>query len=139
MVRKEIVSQKVGASSTRFGVLDELAYALDGDSLVLGNWINLAQKLRIPIKIPDSVRERFSSIRKSSINLFEYLSVTYPKMALKSVKETLEVMKRDDVLEIIQDQYLQGELDSLKTYKIFNLSQERMSIIDLLLLIIINP
>ena len=40
-------------------------------------------------------------------------------MAIKSVKEALEVMKRDDVLEIIQDQYLQGERDSLKTCKIF--------------------
>lgn len=119
MVSKEIVSRKVDASSTRFGVLDELAHALDGDSLVLGNWINLALKLGIPVKFPDSVRERSSSIRKSSINLFEYLSITYPKMAIKSVKEALEVMKRDDVLEIIQDQYLQGELDSLKTYKIF--------------------
>lgn len=119
MVRKEIVSQKVDASSTRLGVLDEFAYALDEDSLVLGHWTNLALKLGIPIKFPDSVRERSSSIRKSSINLFEYFSATYPKMAIKSVKEVLEVMKRDDGLEIIQDQYLQGELDSLKTCKIF--------------------
>lgn len=50
--------------------------------------------------------------RKSTINLFEYLSVTYPKMAVKSLKYALKVMKRGDVLEVIQDQKLEGEVDS---------------------------
>ena len=50
--------------------------------------------------------------RKSTINLFEYLSVTYPQMAVKSLKKALKARKRSDVLEIIQDQKLEGEVDS---------------------------
>ena len=115
MVDREITSRRIDASSTRFGTLDELACALDGENNPLDatGWIILGMKLGVPMKrfyrmfhyspFPD---------RKSTINLFEYLSVTYPQMAVKSLKNALEVMKRRDVLEIIQDQKLEGEVDN---------------------------
>lgn len=115
MVDREITSRRIDASSTRFGTLDELACALDGENNPLDgtDWIILGMKLGVPMKrfyrmfhyspFPD---------RKSTINLFEYLSVTYPQMAVKSLKNALEVMKRRDVLKIIQDQKLEGEVDN---------------------------
>lgn len=54
--------------------------------------------------------------RKSTNSLFAYLSVTYPQMAVKSLKKALEEMERSDVLEIIQDQKLEGEVDSETPY-----------------------
>ena len=54
--------------------------------------------------------------RKSTNSLFAYLSVTYPEMAVKSLKKALEEMERSDVLEIIQDQKLEGEVDSETPY-----------------------
>lgn len=117
MVDREITSRRIDASSTRFGTLDELACALDSENsdnpLYGADWINLGIELGVSMRrfyrmahyspFPD---------RKSTINLFEYLSVTYPQMAVKSLKKALEVMERSDVLEIIQDQKLEGEVDS---------------------------
>lgn len=115
MVDREITSRRIDASSTRFGTLDELACALDGENNPLhgAGWITLGIQLGVSMKrfyrmakyspFPD---------RKSTINVFELLSVKYPQMAVKSLKEALEVMKRSDVLEIIQDQNLEGEVDS---------------------------
>ena len=115
MVDREITSRRIDASSTRFGTLDELACALDRENNPLdeADWINLGMELGVPMKrfyrmahyspFPD---------RKSTINLFEYLSVTYPQLAVKSLKRALQLMDRSDVLEIIQDQKLEGEVDS---------------------------
>ena len=121
MVDREITSRRIDASSTRFGTLDELAYVLDSDGEVDGfipemgkaEWCNLAVKLGLSLKfLYLMARDSPFPDRKSTINLFEYLSVTYPQMAVKSLKKALEVMKRSDVLEIIQDQKLEGEVDS---------------------------
>lgn len=115
MVDREITSRRIDASSTRFGTLDELACALDSGNGA--GWSYLGRKLGISFK-------RFYGMahyspfpdRKSTINLFEYLSVAYPQMAVKSLKKALEEMKRSDVLEIIQDQNLDGEVDSETPY-----------------------
>ena len=117
MVDREITSRRIDASSTRFGTLDELACALDGENNPGhgAGWVNLGKKLLELLSL-----KRFYAMahyspfpdRKSTINLFEYLSVTYPQMAVKSLRKALEVIKRSDVLEIIQDQKLEGEVDS---------------------------
>lgn len=126
MVDREITSRGIDASSTRFGTLDELAYVLDSDGeldgcatleMGIAGWSNLGVKLGVPMKRFYRMGHYSPFVdRKSTINLFEYLSVTYPQMAVKSLKKALEVMKRSDVLEIIQDQKLEGEVDSETPY-----------------------
>lgn len=117
MVDREITSRRIDVSSTGFGTLDELACTLDGENsnnpLLETGWINLGIELGVSMKRFYGMAQ-YSPFpdRKSTINLFEYLSVTYPQMAVKSLKKALEVMKRSDVLEIIQDQKLEGEVDS---------------------------
>ena len=111
MVDREITSRRMDASSTRFGTLDELACALDRENGA--GWTNLGRALGCPIKRFYAMTRHSPFVdRKSTINLFEYLSVTYPQMAVKSLKKALEVMKRSDVLKVIQDQKLEGEVDS---------------------------
>ena len=111
MVDREITSRRIDASSTRFGTLDELACTLD--SVNRAGWSNLGRKLGIPMKRFYALTHYSPFVdRKTTNNLFEYLSVTYPQMAVKSLKKALEVMKRSDVLKIIQDQKLEGEVDS---------------------------
>ena len=140
MVHREITSRRIDASSTRFGTLDELAYVLDSDSeldtdseLYSGSdgeldlyerlgvgivgWSTLGVKLGVSSgNLHLMARDSPFPDRKSTINLFEYLSVTYPQMTVKSLKKALEEMKRSDVLEIIQDQNLEGEVDSETPY-----------------------
>lgn len=121
MVDREITSRRIDASSTRFGTLDELACALDRENYPLGgaSWSSLATVLGVSMKRFYGMANYSPFVdRKSTINLFEYLSVTYPQMAVKSLKKALEVMKRSDVLEIIQDQKLEGEVDSETPYMI---------------------
>ena len=126
MVDREITSRKIDASSTRFGTLDELACALDSDSELdvferlrtgTAGWSALGVKLDVSLKRLYAMAH-YSPFpdRKSTNSLFAYLSVTYPQMAVKSLKKALEEMERSDVLEIIQDQKLEGEVDSETPY-----------------------
>lgn len=122
MVDREITSRRIDASSTRFGTLDELACALDSYSELdvferLGTrtagWRDLGVRLGLSLKRLYAMAH-YSPFpdRKSTNSLFAYLSVTYPQMAVKSLKKALEEMERSDVLEIIQDQKLEGEVDN---------------------------
>lgn len=43
-------------------------------------------------------------------NMFEYLAATRPQMTLKTVKDALALMYRNDVLRILYDQNLEGKL-----------------------------
>ena len=125
-VDREITSRRIDASSTRFGTLDELACALDSDSELdvferlrtgTAGWSDLGVKLDVSLKRLYAMTH-YSPFpdRKSTNSLFAYLSVTYPQMAVKSLKKALEEMERSDVLEIIQDQKLEGEVDSETPY-----------------------
>lgn len=102
VVSREITSRNIDTSSTRFGCLDQLALELDGESLVLGNWKSLAQKLRVPFTSLEMLREEVYYNREATFELFRYL-YEHPSMTVKTLKEALVKMKRDDVLQIFQE------------------------------------
>ena len=104
MVSKEITSRNIDTSSTRFGFLDQLALKLDGESLVLGNWQSLAQKLGVTFTSLKMLQGKSYSNRRATFDLLEHLSV-YQSMTLKTLKEALAKMKRDDVLNMLQEFY----------------------------------
>ena len=122
------------------GLLDEIAFALDSQSLIsVANWSNLSRKLHVPFKVLWQFHHQSSRLWRPDVityKLFEYLSDTFPQMTLKPLKEALEVMKRLDVLKILQDQNLRGKLngqrltgtffiyfkyESLRHYKVFQI------------------
>ena len=114
VVSTEITSRNIDTSSTRFGCLDQLALELDGESLVLGNWKSLAQKLGVLFTSLKMFQEKSYSNRGATIELFEYLH-SHPSMTIKTLKEALAKMKRDDVLKILQEylynRYPSGKFD----------------------------
>ena len=101
MVSREITSRNIDTSSTRFGCLDQLALELDGESQVLGNWKRLAQKLGVPFTSLEMFQEKNYSNRAATFELFLYLC-RHSSMTVKTLKEALTKMKRDDVLKILQ-------------------------------------
>lgn len=108
MVSREITSRNIDTSSTRFGCLDQLALELDGESLVLGNWKSLAQKLGVPFTSLKMLQEKSYSNREATFKLFRYL-YNHTSMTVKTLKEALAKMKRDDVLKILQEStYYEG-------------------------------
>lgn len=104
MVSKEITSRNIDTSSTRFGFLDQLALELDGESLVLGNWQSLAQKLGVTFTSLKMLQGKSSSNRRATSELFRHLSI-YQSITVKTLKEALAKMKRDDVLKMLQEPY----------------------------------
>ena len=104
VVSREITSRNIDTSSTRFGCLDQLALELDGESLVLGNWKSLAQKLGVPFTTLKMLQEKSYSNRGATVELFRYL-YKQTSMTVKTLKEALAKMKRDDVLKILQESY----------------------------------
>lgn len=101
VVSREITSRDLDTSSTRFGFLDQLALELDGESLVLGNWKSLAQKLGVPFTSFKMLQEKSYSNREATFELLRYL-YKQTRMTVKPLKEALAKMKRDDVLKILQ-------------------------------------
>lgn len=90
----------------RDGLLDDLALALDVQSKCLANWRKLAQKLGVEQQVLKQLERR--STESPANKLFEYLRATSPQMKLKTLKESLGMMKRNDVLRILQERNLDG-------------------------------
>ena len=88
------------------GLLDDIALALDGTSLVLANWYNLAIKFSVPRK--DCWKFERLSTQNPTNELFQYLESTCPQMTLKELKETLSSMRRIDLLDFLNSQSLEG-------------------------------
>ena len=108
LVKDAISSRNIELPSHRAGLLDEIALALDARSLVLANWSRLALQLGVPRKELKEFERR--SMQSPTNNMFEYLAATRPQMTLKTVKDALALMYRNDVLRILYDQNLEGKL-----------------------------
>lgn len=92
------------------GLLDEIALALDGTSLVLANWYRLALKFCVPRK--DCWKFESLSTQNPTNELFQHLEATRPQMTLKELKETLLSMKRNDLLDFFNNQSQKGNVYS---------------------------
>ena len=108
VVSREITSRNLDASSARFGCLDQLALELDGESLVLGNWHSLAQKLGVTFTSLKMLQEKSYSNRKATRRLFSYLYFD-PLMTVEILVKALAKMKRDDVVQFFQESYYLDE------------------------------
>lgn len=93
--------------SPRSGLLDEIALDLDHASLASGNWCNLAIKLGVPRK--DCWKFEIRSTQSPTNRLFQYLGATRPQMTLGELKEALHLMRRNDLLEFLKNQRLEGD------------------------------
>lgn len=105
LVKDVITSTNVVAP--RDGLLNDLALALDVQSKCLANWRKLAQKLGVEQQVLKQLERR--STESPANKLFEYLRATSPQMKLKTLKEALGMMKRNDVLRILQERNLDEE------------------------------
>ena len=95
----------IEASSRQAGLLDEIALALDSTSQVLANWHHLAMKLGVPRKTCLELGRR--STQNPTGQLFQYFAASRPQMTLKSLKDALCFIERNDLVKILQD--LSGE------------------------------
>ena len=107
-IQEVITSQRIQAPSPQASLLDEIALALDGTSQVLSNWYTLAMKLGVPRKTCWKFERR--STENPTNRLFQYLAATCPQMTLTSLKEALGSIERKDLINILQEQNLEGNL-----------------------------
>ena len=121
-VREVITPRNIqGQASPQGEILDEIALALDGTSLVLGNWFNLAMKLSVPRNACWKLGAR--STESPTNRLFQYLETTRPHMTLTKLKDALDLMTRYDLLEVIEKENLEGtfnEFDLFTDYCYFH-------------------
>ena len=110
-VQEVITSGNIQAPSPRARLLDEIALALDGTSLVLANWYNLAIELGVPRKACWEFQRR--SMENPTNQLFQHLEATRPKMTIKILREALRSLERKDLLKILQN--LAGKFDAQKS------------------------
>lgn len=96
------------APSPTVSLLDEIALALDGTSLVLSNWYTLAIKLGVPRKTCWEFERR--STENPTGRLFQYLAITCPQTTLLSLREALDSMKRNDLIKFLHDEKLGDEM-----------------------------
>lgn len=89
-------------------ILDQIALALDGTSLVLGNWYNLAIKFGVSRK--ECWKIGAASTESPTNLLFQYLEATRPQMKLKKVVDALCLMTRQDLLDFIAKQNFEDEV-----------------------------
>ena len=68
---------------------------------MLGNWASLALKLGVPFTSLTMLQEKSYSNRQATIELLRFL-YSHRLMTVKTLKEALAKMKRDDVLKIFQ-------------------------------------
>ena len=107
-VQDVITSRSVQAPSPRAGLLDEISLALDGTSMVLANWLTLAIKLRVPRKTCWEFERR--STESPTSRIFQYLAATCPEMTLTRLKEALVLVERKDLMKILEEESLGGNL-----------------------------
>ena len=106
-----ITSPSDEAPSPTVGLLDEIALALDGTSLVLSNWYTLALKLGVPRKICWKFERR--STENPTGRLFQHLATTCPQKTLLSLREALDSVKRKDLVKFLHDEELKGKVSTL--------------------------
>ena len=109
VVKEVITSRDIRVPSPRAGLLDEMALALDSQSLVLADWKFLGAKLGVPRKILKQFER--SSVQSPTNRLFEYLAVTRPQITLKTLMEVLLLMNRNDLIQFIGDENLGGKFN----------------------------
>ena len=90
-------------------LLDEIALALDATSPVLANWYQLAIKLGVPRKNCWKFERR--STQSPTNELFQYLEATRPQMTLKELKDILHLMERNNLLDHLTSQGLEGNVN----------------------------
>ena len=121
-VREVITPRNIQAQASPQGeILDEIALALDGTSLALENWYNLAMKLSVPRNACWKLGAR--STESPTNRLFQYLETTRSHMKLTKLKDALQLMTRNDLLEVIQKENLEGtfnEFDLFTDYCYFH-------------------
>ena len=91
-----ITSPSDEAPSPTVSLLDEIALALDRTSLVLSNWYTLALKLGVSRKTCWTFKRR--STENPTGRLFQHLATTCPQKKLLSLKEALDSIKRNDLV-----------------------------------------
>ena len=94
--------------SPHASLLEDMALALDSSSVVLANWYNLAITLGVPRK--DCWKFERRSTQSPTNQLFQYLEAARPQMRLEKLKEVLHLMKRNDLLEVLRNQSLEGDV-----------------------------
>lgn len=93
-------------TSLKKEILDKIALALDGTSLVLGNWYSLA--IKFDVSREECWKIGAPSAESPTNQLFQYLGATCPKMKLKKVVDALCLMTRHDLLDFIAKQNFEG-------------------------------
>ena len=109
--KSDVITKPSKAPSPRAGILDELALALDGRSLVLSNWYTLAIKLGVQ-RITCWTLERRSAENPTG-RLFQYLATSCPKLTLRSLKEALDSIERRDLMDVLKNKNLEGKVSTL--------------------------
>lgn len=107
----DVITKPSEAPSPRAGILDELALALDGRSLVLSNWYTLAIKLGVQ-RITCWTFERRSTENPTG-KLFQYLATSCPQLTLNSLKEALDSIDRRDLMNFLKNKNLGGNISTL--------------------------
>ncbi|PFX26581.1 Kinesin light chain [Stylophora pistillata] len=93
------------------GLLDEIALALDGSSLILSNWKTLAVSLGVSREACRELERQ--SMESPTGKLFQYLATSVPEMKLSSLKEALRSVERKDLINFLQEQNI-GDDELLK-------------------------
>ena len=112
LVKEVITTKDVQSPSPQAGLLDDIALALDTKSKILKNWSGLAERLGVPRKYYRQF-DRQSTI-DPTCQLFQYLAVTRPQMTLKTLREALVKMTRNDLITIFRDRNLGGKFITLR-------------------------
>ena len=106
-----ITSSNNEASSPTVGLLDEIAFTLDGTSQAASNWYTLALKLDVPKDLCWFIERR--STENPTGRLFEYLATTCPQKTLLSLKEALKFIERRDLVKYLNEKKLRGRVSVL--------------------------
>ena len=107
-----ITSSNNEASSPTVGLLDEIAFTLDGTSQASSNWYTLALKLGVPKKYCWHIKN-LGSTENPTGRLFQYLATTCPQKTLLSLKEALKFIERRDLVKYLNEKKLRGRVSVL--------------------------
>ena len=106
-----ITSPSNEVPSPKVGLLDKIALALDGTSLVVSNWYTLALNLGVPRKTCWNFERR--STENPTGRMFQYLVTNCPKKTLLSLREALDSINRKDLIKFLHEEKLRGKVPVL--------------------------
>ena len=106
-----ITSSNNEASSPTVGLLDEIAFTLDGTSQASSKWYALALKLGVPRQTCWTFERRLTENPTSM--MFQYLAVACPQKTLLSLKEALKSIERRDLVKYLNEEKLRGRVSAL--------------------------